>query len=688
MSAPSAAPRSGRTTRLSQFTNLDLQLLAQSSPESPLRVVALVDCDAFYAQCETIRLGIPTSRPLAVRQWNAIIALNHPARKNNLKRGMSVDEVRQLCPGIKLPLPTITGLRDWEPDTTVAFSDGEFPERELDWDDVVLLIGAGIVRSIRKEMRKQLQLTTSAGVSHNKMLAKMASRINKPNQQTITGRRSAPALLYNSNISDLPRLGGQLGLKVSLCFASDKISDILRDPLAAMAERLGTEHAQWVYDAIRGREKSPVVARSQVQSLLSAKTFVPFLTGLHQAKRWLRIFAADLEARLRDLEADSVFPRRPGTIAVHHRIRGTKASGIGREGPRLGIKDNTNVTLWLNGGPGSDSFIGLFEEIGPCEVVENMTTVLRDHSWTEISNLLFLSQLVGTGFSYRTRWEVLQGFYSTLPQLSDSKISSTDFRLWVGSFGGHWGPAFFTYFSEQNELLDEDTMKGRKLNMKSLGKNKGYGVDLVNDTIYEMGKWNRDRPGGCQGKMDYCAWLDRDSLPWLNTAPVQNALGANLNYTSSNLLYSGFTLSGDFAVGYLKDIEKLLESDVQIALVFGDADYICNWPGGEALSLAADWSGAGEFHDAGYTNLVVEGKAYGETRQYGKLSFTRVWNAGHEIPYFQPEASFQIFNRTTNRFDIATGKVRITADSTHKTNGTAKTTRTTTLPPLSAETKD
>ena len=113
---------------------------------------------------------------------------------------------------------------------------------------------------------------------------------------------------------------------------------------------------------------------------------------------------------------------------------------------------------------------------------------------------------------------------------------------------------------------------------------------------------------------------------------MQDALGVNLNYTSSNLLYTAFTLSGDFAIGYLKDIEKLLEMDVQVALVFGDADYICNWRGGEALSLAAKWSGSDDFSDAGYTNLMVNGKAYGETRQFGKLSFTRVWNAGHEIP--------------------------------------------------------
>ncbi|KAI8268584.1 hypothetical protein K4K58_004676 [Colletotrichum sp. SAR11_239] len=461
---------------------------------------------------------------------------------------------------------------------------------------------------------------------------------------------------------------------------------------------------------------------------------------------------------------------------------------------------NDPVTLWLNGGPGSDSLIGLFEEIGPCEVVENMTTVLRDYSWTDISNVLFLSQPVGTGFSYSekevgfldptyllvdkepessderegrwavidptkedtsrlaaiTCWEVLQGFYDALPQLSTSNISSIDFHLWAESFGGHWGPAFYTLFNEKNSELDENTATGRKLNLKSLGivngivdehtqtrylldftrgENNGYGVDLINDTIYDYGKWNRDRPGGCQEKLDYCDWLERDSIvrrsacsaaqficqsdvegmfytfnlegrgtydirfrsgedvppnywrPYLNTGPVQNALGVDLNYTSNNLLYTAYTLSGDFAVGYLPDIEKLLELDVQVSLVFGDADYICNWLGGEALSLAAEWSGAENFRDAGYTELTVDGVAYGETRQYGKLSFTRVWNAGHEIPYFQPKASFQIFNRTTNRFDIATGEAVITPDSTYKTNGTAKTTKTTTLPPLPAQTQ-
>lgn len=86
----------------SRFTYHDLHLMSKSATNSPLRVITLIDFDAFYAQCETVRLGLPPEKPLAVRQWNAIIALNYPARAMGLKRGMSVDECKRLCPEIKL----------------------------------------------------------------------------------------------------------------------------------------------------------------------------------------------------------------------------------------------------------------------------------------------------------------------------------------------------------------------------------------------------------------------------------------------------------------------------------------------------------------------------------------------------------------------------------------------------------
>ncbi|KAL2003658.1 hypothetical protein VTN02DRAFT_2921 [Thermoascus thermophilus] len=161
-----------------------------------------------------------------------------------------------------------------------------------------------------------------------------------------------------------------------------------------------------------------------------------------------------------------------------------------------------------------------------------------------------------------------------------------------------------------------------------------------------------------------------------------NAIGVDVNYTSSSAeVYYAFQQTGDFVwPNFIDDLEQLLELPVRISLIYGDADYICNWFGGEAISLAANYSDADKFRAAGYAPMTVDGVEYGETREYGNFSFTRVYEAGHEVPYYQPIAALQLFNRTVFGWDIATGNTKIWED--YRTDGSPKATHTESYVPL------
>jgi carboxypeptidase C (cathepsin A) len=111
----------------------------------------------------------------------------------------------------------------------------------------------------------------------------------------------------------------------------------------------------------------------------------------------------------------------------------------------------------------------------------------------------------------------------------------------------------------------------------------------------------------------------------------------NLNWTPANEeFFLGFQQSGDIVYpDSMAKLEKLLEQNVRVVLYSGDADYICNWFGGEAVSLAVNYTHAAEFRAAGYAPFVVDGAEYAAVRERGNFSFVRIYESGHQVPYFQ-----------------------------------------------------
>ncbi|KAH9886611.1 Alpha/Beta hydrolase protein [Xylariomycetidae sp. FL2044] len=435
--------------------------------------------------------------------------------------------------------------------------------------------------------------------------------------------------------------------------------------------------------------------------------------------------------------------------------------------------DSKPITLWLNGGPGSDSLIGLFYELGPCSFIESSkTTQLNNYSWTEESNMLFLSQPIGVGFSYEeevvgimgaggpepsdhpdgrygwtnashfdttelaaiSAWEVVQAFIRDLPTM-DETVQSRTFNLFTESYGGHYGPAFFSYFDDQNKGIRNGTLPGVELNMGSLGiinglvsaqlqmgqypeyaKHNTYGLSVSNKTYEDMKdawEWEDGCKAGiakcqvadrstkhgqdlCAQASNYCRdWVEspfykyagRDPydirLPsdasddysslaeFLNSQPVQEALGVNLNYTgvTGDGVFNGFDMTGDWSFPeMLSELEGLLSEGMSVHLIYGDADYICNWFGGEAVSLNVNYTHSTQFRIAGYAPFLVGGVEYGSTRQYGNFSFTRIYDSGHMVPSYQPAASLELFRRIINGLVVADGSETVLPD--YDTEGT------------------
>lgn len=152
---------------------------------------------------------------------------------------------------------------------------------------------------------------------------------------------------------------------------------------------------------------------------------------------------------------------------------------------------------------------------------------------------------------------------------------------------------------------------------------------------------------------------------WLNQPKVLKALGVEVDgYDACNFdVNRNFLLSGDWMQPFHLLVPQILE-EIPVLVYAGDAgmyysdclnmtdlfpcsDYICNWLGNAAWTDRLDWYGGDAYRKVGRTDLKFagEGKKYGEIKSSGNLTFIRIHAAGHMVPYNQPEAGLDFFNR-------------------------------------------
>lgn len=356
-------------------------------------------------QVEQRRLGIPRDVPVAVQQWDGLIAVNYAARECGITRHMRSAEAKAKCPDLVLVhvetigqfngglcdstalglekndnphsrltqkaclaryrrasgeilallhrlLPAtstiekasidevyvdVTNQVEEELEHTLKTGTTEDSVSAFPWGaivlegplesgsefDVRLATGAGIACRIRGALLEELGFTASAGISFNKVLAKIGSGLNKPNQMTVIPIRAVGALMASLPLRKIPGFGGKVGdaLQALGCTTAGDVEAL---SMGALSELFGPEKAQSIVNAVQGKTMDKVQARERPKSMLAAKSFSA-TSDMNDLRQWIEILSGELAARM--LEDEELFNRRAKTLVVHFKSVAQRKTG-------------------------------------------------------------------------------------------------------------------------------------------------------------------------------------------------------------------------------------------------------------------------------------------------------------------------------------------------------------------------
>jgi len=262
--------------------------------------------DCFYAAIEQRDNPQLRGKPVGVGgsrdRRGVLTTCSYEARPFGVRSAMPTFIALRKCPQL-IVVPTRFDVYRRESqrirDIFAAFTDLIEP---LSLDEAYLDIShlpfdpAAVALELRERIFDQTALTASAGIASNKLLAKIASDMNKPNGQCVVPPDRVAAFMESLPVRKLWGIGGVSADKLEKrgIHTCGHLQQLSRVDLHALFGRFGLE----LYDLCRGIDERPVQPHRLRKSLSTEQTFFQNLTTLAECERRLAILHADL---LRDL---------------------------------------------------------------------------------------------------------------------------------------------------------------------------------------------------------------------------------------------------------------------------------------------------------------------------------------------------------------------------------------------------
>jgi len=282
-----------------------------------------VDMDAFYASVE--ERDNPKLKGKAVvvgvGKRGVVSAANYEARKFGIRAAMPIYKAKALAPHAVFIAPNMARYAEVSEQVMAIFRDVTPHVEPISLDEAFLdvtgarrLLGSGIeiADQIRKRVEKDLGITCSVGIAHNKFIAKIASGHCKPNGVLEVDPDKMLEFLHPLAANEIWGVGpktNELLEKMGLF----TIADIANTPRSTLIRVLGQASGASLYELAWGRDYRDVITEHAEKSISASQTFD---VDLYQPEEILKEFL-----RLTEKSADRMRAKGLATNTISIKVR-------------------------------------------------------------------------------------------------------------------------------------------------------------------------------------------------------------------------------------------------------------------------------------------------------------------------------------------------------------------------------
>jgi DNA polymerase-4 len=291
------------------------------------RIILHIDMDAFFISVEQRDDPALRGKPAAVcgsLSRSVVTSATYEARPYGIRAGMPIQEAKRRCPQLILvegdhskytetAARIFSILKDYTPIVEIASID----EAYLDITQSQLLFKSSldIGQSIKDRIREKEQLTSSIGIAPNKLLAKLGSRLKKPDGLTLIREKEIEEILRDLPVERLQGIGPKLeeALKSMGILTCGQLG---RFPVPQLTKRFGVI-GERLHEMGLGLDESPVVPldkEEDAKSISHSVTLEEDTSDLNLLKKVLLQLSERVSRRMR---RDGFFGRRV-TLTVRY----------------------------------------------------------------------------------------------------------------------------------------------------------------------------------------------------------------------------------------------------------------------------------------------------------------------------------------------------------------------------------